>query len=1071
MSTMGGFLAGSIIGKLLLDKSGWEAKIKEASKDASGLAADILGHSKTIAGIGSAMTIAGGAITGVLGTMISHTQKAGEEINNLSVKTGVGAEILSGYKLAADQSETSLQGLAMGFKFLGRNMDAAGEGGKKTGGAFKEMGIDVRETGNGALRPMNDVLLDLADKFSKMEDGPVKSAKAMKIFGRAGADLIPFLNLGRDGLKENWQQAEKLGMIYTQEAAKAADDFGDSLIALKAGLGATGKEISTQLFPTLTSIVQGMTGVVAKIATWVTTHGELVKIIALSVGGVGAFMAILGPILFMLPNIVMGLQMVATALSTTIGGLTASVGVWGLAAAAIAFYLIKLHEVAVAEDYAAEAATRLKDAEARLSDKIYMLVENGTLLKEDLDDLTKKYHGNIAAMAMAIKHGEEGIPLQKALAEVGKVHATQLEKEAEAQKKLTIESTGWQDFLKSKSIPTISDANDRITELQHIMTTLGTKLAEHQISWENYKLAMKAAREEIESLSQGSKAWSDFMKTSGINTVQQNRDEIERLKDVLAGLDTAFANGKISQSAYTSARVKATADLQVANDAAIGIDQTYNDRLISLKKDLASQLVTVGSDAYAKARTDAALEEAEQEKNIFKELGATKDFYDWKALARQALAVKIHGIDMSERDDSLALDAEIMAAARAGEEAAITGWNNQAQEFSKIESMKMKLSMSGSDYTAWSMAEETRLKIQAVETNITLTREQKNGQIAILQEGLALQQELAAQEASIWNGVISSISSSFSSTISSWAQTLSWDNIFNGKALKSLVGGLWKDIKDTFFTLVGDLAKKWLTDFLESIILKKTSEALATAAAGMVDTIGKGIADTASKGAGAIGDIAGAAGKGVAGVAGGVINTISGVITAAASVLELLKGPQKQTDVTYWLKMIKDLNQEMHDMFRDLIAIQVYEQEQGDEKWNFMVEQINLAKDANGLLNNIWGETAKVVAALATIPGAATGMVFKSPTLAWVAEKKAEAVLPLDQLAEIASRPAGAMVGGGSAGAEQRTINNYLTASFNINALDGANVRDVVRAKIGPEFISWLKTNFGKDQLRWALGL
>jgi hypothetical protein len=104
MSTMGGFLAGSIVGKLLLDKSGWDAKIKEASKDASGLAGDILKHSKTISGIGAAMTVVGGAITGVLGTMVMNTQKAGEEINALSVKTGVGAEILSGYKLAAEQA-------------------------------------------------------------------------------------------------------------------------------------------------------------------------------------------------------------------------------------------------------------------------------------------------------------------------------------------------------------------------------------------------------------------------------------------------------------------------------------------------------------------------------------------------------------------------------------------------------------------------------------------------------------------------------------------------------------------------------------------------------------------------------------------------------------------------------------------------------------------------------------------------------------------------------------------------------------------------------------------------------
>ena len=290
--------------------------------------------------------------------------------------------------------------------------------------------------------------------------------------------------------------------------------------------------------------------------------------------------------------------------------------------------------------------------------------------------------------------------------------------------------------------------------------------------------------------------------------------------------------------------------------------------------------------------------------------------------------------------------------------------------------------------------------------------------------------------------------------------------------MKSLVGGLWKDIKDTFFTLVGDLAKKWLTDFLENIILKKTSEALATAASNMIDTVGKGIADTASKGAGAIGDVAGVAGKAVGGVATGVISTIANVVTAVASVLDLFKGPQKQTDVTYWLKMIKDLDQEMHDMFRDLIGIMVYEQAQGDEKWWFAVNQIDLAKETNSLLNDIWGETTKVVAALSTVPKAATGAVFETPTLAWVAEKKTEAVLSLDQLAEIATRGSSEKGGGGSIGGEGgRTVNFNMAATFEISAVDGASVRNVVREKIGPELIGWLKTNFGKDQLREALGI
>jgi hypothetical protein len=37
-----------------------------------------------------------------------------------------------------------------------------------------------------------DLLLDVAGKFSAMENGTMKTALAMQLFGRSGATLIPF---------------------------------------------------------------------------------------------------------------------------------------------------------------------------------------------------------------------------------------------------------------------------------------------------------------------------------------------------------------------------------------------------------------------------------------------------------------------------------------------------------------------------------------------------------------------------------------------------------------------------------------------------------------------------------------------------------------------------------------------------------------------------------------------------------------------------------------------------------------------------------------------------------------
>ena len=46
---------------------------------------------------------------------------------------------------------------------------------------------------------------EVANKFSKMEDGAGKVSLAVALFGRAGMDMIPILNKGSVGIG-NWKE-------------------------------------------------------------------------------------------------------------------------------------------------------------------------------------------------------------------------------------------------------------------------------------------------------------------------------------------------------------------------------------------------------------------------------------------------------------------------------------------------------------------------------------------------------------------------------------------------------------------------------------------------------------------------------------------------------------------------------------------------------------------------------------------------------------------------------------------------------------------------------------------------
>jgi hypothetical protein len=268
MSDTGGFLAGAIVGKLLLDKSGWDSSIKAIAKDESVLGGMFGNVGKSAQRMAVMAAAAVSAVTVAVLSIAKHTAQAGQDIYELSEKTGVSTEILSGWKLAADKAGSSLEGLALGFRFLGRNMVNT-EG----AGAFAKIGVQVKDL-EGKFRPMSDVMLDVADRFAGMEQGALKTNLAIKIFGRSGSELIPMLNMGSAGLREQLQLAERLGIVFTEKTAKAADAYYDSLVDLRAGFQGIRNDIGNAIIPVLTQLSKYATEVIANIRERVKAFAE-----------------------------------------------------------------------------------------------------------------------------------------------------------------------------------------------------------------------------------------------------------------------------------------------------------------------------------------------------------------------------------------------------------------------------------------------------------------------------------------------------------------------------------------------------------------------------------------------------------------------------------------------------------------------------------------------------------------------------------------------------------------------------------------------------------------------------
>ncbi len=219
-----------------------------------------------------------GAVAG-LTAIAKGSIDAADNLNDMSQRTGVAVESLSRFGQAAQDSGSSIEGVAKGMGQLAKRITDPSSAASK---ALSGIGVATRDA-QGKVRSLDAVMLEISDRFAKMPDGAEKSALAMQLFGKSGVELIPMLNQGRAAL-------EQYQATISGDMAKSADEFNDSLNAIGRSLSGPFNEAVTALLPAITSIAQGIVGIIKAFtalpqpvqATLLVIGGLLTALVALA---------------------------------------------------------------------------------------------------------------------------------------------------------------------------------------------------------------------------------------------------------------------------------------------------------------------------------------------------------------------------------------------------------------------------------------------------------------------------------------------------------------------------------------------------------------------------------------------------------------------------------------------------------------------------------------------------------------------------------------------------------------------------------------------------------------------
>lgn len=240
-------------GLKLLSSAANDAKFQlQAATDRLGMLGSVLGK------LGPAGLIAGASIAALgvgITALVMPVARVGDEFFKLSQKTGVSVEALTALDYAAKLSDVSTEGMTKALQKLSVAMFDTQINGVEGSAALRALGVSATDV-NGQIRPTEQVLLDLADKFSAMPDGADKAALAVKLFGKEGLSIIPFLNQGRAGITALMEEAQRLGLVMSEDVARASEVFNDNLTRLSAIFEGVQRQIGAAVIPVLADFTE-----------------------------------------------------------------------------------------------------------------------------------------------------------------------------------------------------------------------------------------------------------------------------------------------------------------------------------------------------------------------------------------------------------------------------------------------------------------------------------------------------------------------------------------------------------------------------------------------------------------------------------------------------------------------------------------------------------------------------------------------------------------------------------------------------------------------------------------------
>ena len=197
---------------------------------------------------------------GALGLSIGGSAKAfaayAATLSDVATRVGVTTDALQKLRYAAATNGSSAETMDSALIKLNQTLYDASTGSNKDAAAlFKTLGISIKDA-SGNVRNASEIFPQLTEAFRLNENAAVRTKMAIALFGKAGADLLPLLAQGADGLKTSSDRAREFGMIVSDDVVAAGAAMDGAFNELGMSLNATVGVIAASLMPVVRDMIE-----------------------------------------------------------------------------------------------------------------------------------------------------------------------------------------------------------------------------------------------------------------------------------------------------------------------------------------------------------------------------------------------------------------------------------------------------------------------------------------------------------------------------------------------------------------------------------------------------------------------------------------------------------------------------------------------------------------------------------------------------------------------------------------------------------------------------------------------